>query len=441
MKILVGDETGLCKVIHFDKKQVAHKFGVQARGRAVHAIHWSGREDVESEVTVVYKNGLVEVYEAQTYTKLENRGCEAFAEANGRVIFSEVRGERLLLVSSSGCGRLFPKWTDQASSSSSFQLPPPVSAVSVHPTNASILAFGGEENDLKCFDVSKDKIVWKAKNLPNDHLDLRIPVRISIVQFVRIEERLLLFVGTKDGKIRVYDTAVQRRPLLSIPVCYRVTRSCAYTASSDKNTQALLCSFVKGDSIFLGDNVGNVCTYSLAKLKDLKASGLKAGRKAQLDHAREQLPYVAGFKGIMGSVRDIACHATENVVAVAGLGRFAYLYNAVNRKMLAKVYLKQKLNCVLFSAQGWDSKDSKDSKKRRRDELESESEECRSEHEEDCISEPEEKNCAESENDETTHEGEDDDSDEEDEDDVDAALDDLLETAGEEVSKPKRRRK
>merc|ERR1711934_247766 len=54
----------------------------------------------------------------------------------------------------------------------------------------------------------------------------------------------------------------------------------------------------------------------------------------------------------MGSVRDLATHSKENVLAAVGLGRFVYVYNTANKKMIAKVYLKQKLNCVLFSSEG-----------------------------------------------------------------------------------------
>lgn len=102
----------------------------------------------------------------------------------------------------------------------SFQLPGPVGAVSVDPTNPSLLAFGGEENDLKIFDLEKSEVIWKAKNLPNDYLDLRIPVLITVMEYIQVDGRLLIFVGTKDGKLRVYDTKVQRRPLVYIPVAY-----------------------------------------------------------------------------------------------------------------------------------------------------------------------------------------------------------------------------
>ena len=51
----------------------------------------------------------------------------------------------------------------------------------------------------------------------------------------------------------------------------------------------------------------------------------------------------------MGAIRDIDVHCSGKALAAVGLGRFAYVFPTVGREMICKVYLKQKLNCVLMS--------------------------------------------------------------------------------------------
>ena len=38
------------------------------------------------------------------------------------------------------------------------------------------VAFGGKENDVKLLDLESEKVVWLARNVPNNKLDLRLPV-------------------------------------------------------------------------------------------------------------------------------------------------------------------------------------------------------------------------------------------------------------------------
>ena len=52
-----------------------------------------------------------------------------------------------------------------------------------------------------------------------------MPVRVSLVKWWQN----LLLVGSLDGKLRVYDAARQRRPLLDLPVSAAMTLSCGYT--------------------------------------------------------------------------------------------------------------------------------------------------------------------------------------------------------------------
>lgn len=58
---------------------------------------------------------------------------------------------------------------------------------------------------------------------------------------------------------------------------------------------------------------------------------------------------VAGaLKGSAGSVRALALHPSEPVLASVGLDRFLRVHSTASRKQLAAVYLKQHLTGVAF---------------------------------------------------------------------------------------------
>lgn len=42
-----------------------------------------------------------------------------------------------------------------------------------------VFAVGGKENDLKVYRLSDHSLIWQARNVPHDFLDLRVPVHIK----------------------------------------------------------------------------------------------------------------------------------------------------------------------------------------------------------------------------------------------------------------------
>ena len=56
------------------------------------------------------------------------------------------------------------------------------------------------------------------------------------------------------------------------------------------------------------------------------------------------------YRGFVGSIRDFDLHPTKNLLGSVGLGRYAVIHRINQPNLpLMKVYLKQKLNTVLFS--------------------------------------------------------------------------------------------
>lgn len=56
------------------------------------------------------------------------------------------------------------------------------------------------------------------------------------------------------------------------------------------------------------------------------------------------------LKGLAGAVRGLQCHASQPVVASCGLDRFLRIHSLDDRKLLHKVYLKSRLNCLLLAS-------------------------------------------------------------------------------------------
>lgn len=120
---------------------------------------------------------------------------------------------------------------------------------------------------------------------------------------------------TGHHHVRLYDTRAQRRPVQSVEIGSRPFTCC--TVSHDEN------------SLIAGDTIGRV---SRIDLRTMRLNGV--------------------FKGNTGSVREIALHPTMEVMATVGLDRVMRVFDTKTRQQLHRVYLRQKLNCVLVSSEG-----------------------------------------------------------------------------------------
>lgn len=126
-----------------------------------------------------------------------------------------------------------------------------------------------------------------------------------------------ILVGTGFHKLRLYDTAIGKRPQLDV-LCgtARVTA---------------LATEARGDRCWVADGEGAVQVF------DFKSNN-----------------FIGSLKGIAGSVRGL-CVADElkGVVSV-GLDRFLRVHSIENRKCIGKVYLKTQLTCVVSLLSGKD---------------------------------------------------------------------------------------
>eukprot|EP00930_Biecheleria_cincta_P035972 TRINITY_DN246_c0_g1_i1.p1 TRINITY_DN246_c0_g1~~TRINITY_DN246_c0_g1_i1.p1 ORF type:complete len:447 (+),score=109.47 TRINITY_DN246_c0_g1_i1:213-1553(+) len=362
MKFLTGDDTGLLKWIKVEAQKV-ERLGARRRGDGVQRLCWAGpEEDREAAVAVAYSSGALELRDA-----CSGQVLSAAAAA------PDVRSLQLsasfgaLAVSADGTATVVAEWgrtpaADQSAAATArqFQLQGPVAHSCIDPCKPQRFAFGGLENDVKIYDLEKQEVTWTARNVRENYLCLRVPVKVSTLAWASQMPpgRSLVMCGTSDGKVRVYDVNTQRRPLFELQVGFGAGAGTGgYTGTMDDTKRPQNCSKVaqirggKSWGLFVGDTMGVLREYDLRNLSKTQAAQIPPGRKSHLKLAAKELPFRRGYRGIMGSIRDVDVHCNGDALVAVGLGRFAYCFSTRGKRMTSKVYLKQKLNCVLMSSE------------------------------------------------------------------------------------------
>lgn len=389
MKFLTGDDTGLLKLVHVEAQKV-ERFGPRRQGDAVQRLCWAGApgaSDREEKVAVAFVSGVLELRASPSGQVL---GTASIAGGTGGVVSLEALDQGLLAISPNGSASIVRKWTDsnaeapqapqaapqapkkrkkgkakvdakeeEDSGIQGFTLQGPVASACIDPCRPNRLAFGGAENDVKIFDLATQEVTWTARNVRDDYLSLRAPVKVSSLQWgtSMAPTRSLILCSTRTGKIRIYDANTQRKPLFEVTVGFGLGAGTGgYTGTMDDDARPINCSSiakVRGDSwsLFVGDTLGILREYDLRKLPKSESAKVPPGRKSHMKLAAREMPFQRGYRGVMGSIRDLDVHCSGEAVVAVGLGRFAYVFDPRKKLVQSKVYLKQKLNCVLFSSE------------------------------------------------------------------------------------------
>mmetsp|Transcript_19308 Transcript_19308/g.41534 ORF Transcript_19308/g.41534 Transcript_19308/m.41534 type:complete len:514 (+) Transcript_19308:115-1656(+) len=199
---------------------------------------------------------------------------------------------------------------------------------------------GGQERETTLWDLETSQQIWKAKNLAPDRQTLLPPqVWPSAISFLHDADksigRNIMAVGSAHCEVRIYDIredSNQRRPISFTPnglMEYRVTSICQ----------------IDPFNIVVGDSSGDLHTL------DLRTLGKKKKDRSVSTMGR--------YVGPSGSLSMVAVHkpcVDDNddgdgrapLMAAAGLDRMLRIYDTSTRKQLYCMYMKQRLNCVLF---------------------------------------------------------------------------------------------
>lgn len=230
MRVVAGDEMGLVKMVDFEKRK-SRKWGRQSRERAVQRLAWAGPVgDAESLVACAYKcaarraQGPIATHLPDLAARcgVQDWRCRALGHSHcaaalnlrrrlsrrhrarsrprrevcaphcvvsgaccpsGRRCASCDALRRSILVASAGGSVRVLDW-DTKATALDFSTGGPLSRLRCPRGRISLAATGGKEHPLQLWDVTAQRALWKAKNVKNDFLNVRVPVWIRDLAFV-----------------------------------------------------------------------------------------------------------------------------------------------------------------------------------------------------------------------------------------------------------------
>ncbi|CCG22255.1 Nsa1 66S pre-ribosomal particle component [Candida orthopsilosis Co 90-125] len=249
----------------------------------------------------------------------------------------------------------------------------PIEAFAVNPEYENIVAYGGKEVDLKVVELYDEKInssifkkdykklfdpkvVFAAKNVKNDHLDLRVPIWNTNILFFKTDSKdnFKVLTSTHYGHLRIYDSTHGRKPLKN------------YQVSQDPISTLTFADDDQKEVIITGPN-SLIARYSLTQVdeKAFKTNSASAGEIVKAV-PKSLGRYTGGNTGATYAVEVV-----ENMVAFSGLDRYLRVFDVESRELLAKVYLGVEVSSLVIL----DDEDEEEEEVKRKREAEEEEDE------------------------------------------------------------------
>ncbi|XP_072031276.1 WD repeat-containing protein 74-like [Amphiura filiformis] len=305
--VWIGAETGILKGVNLAKKSGVNYADLTelSKDQEITVINWA--EKGEDKILTGLRNGLVRTFDANAGVYLKDKDC-----SGGEGIFRGLAANDNAIITCVESG-LLKVWKDEPEECTEIEVGANISKMRQNFNEPHQVATGGKENDLKVWDLNDPtEPIFKAKNVRNDFLDLRVPVWVTDMQFLPESDKIVTCTG--HHKVRLYDPSTpRRRPVLDVEF--------------DEYPIMSLSALSDGNSVIVGNSHGYMGRIDLRK-------GLV--RRV--------------YRGFAGSIRSLQCHPTLPVVASCGLDRFLRIHDTVTGKLQTKVYLKSRLNCLLFSS-------------------------------------------------------------------------------------------
>lgn len=174
-----------------------------------------------------------------------------------------------------------------------------------------LIATGGKErqNNLKVWDLESNQCVFRTKNVPNDFLQLEVPIWDNDFEFI---DANCLSTCSRYGYVRVYDMRKQRRPV--------------FNYANDKEQISYSCLALHGDVVFCGTTTGVMHAFDLRKMKHVLHT----------------------YKGFAGGISDIGVDQSGKFLYSASLDRFVRVHHADSTILQYQCYVKSKATRILL---------------------------------------------------------------------------------------------
>ncbi|XP_013382199.1 WD repeat-containing protein 74 [Lingula anatina] len=313
--VFLGTETGFLKGVNIEKKifkNLNESSGVD-KNKEILAMCWCS--DKEDKISLGLKNRQVQTLSTIDYGYVGSFECSG---GTGNIKGMAINDDSIVTCVESG---LVSVWTTEGKEKATLNAGDKIDIMRNNPQSPWLVATGGNENDLKVWDLQNPgEALFKAKNVKNDWLNLRVPVWVSDLQFIPDSKKIV--TCTRHKQVRLYDhSCSQRRPLINIDFGEDPLTAVAVTHNENQ--------------VLVGSSTGTMALVDFRK-----------GRMVQC------------YKGFAGGIRCIQCHPTLPLVASCGLDRHLRIHDTNTKELLHKVYLKSRLNCLLLRTE-WTQEDEK----------------------------------------------------------------------------------
>lgn len=222
--------------------------------------------------------------------------------------------------------------------------PATVCAFVPNPYEDGVFAYGGKENDLQIARIYSGEIkkasftdaqqwnieiLFQAKNVKPDHLDIESPIWITNILFQKSEKHYRLVTSTRDGHIRLYHTKKAR------PQSYKISEKPILTLAFASDSQ---------DEIIISDTHTFVARFSLTQI-DERAQRIVLASAGTFYKPSLKLMGRYSEGGNTGAI--IGTAMGEGRIAFGGLDRYLRVFEIASRKLVAKVYLGVQISAIV----------------------------------------------------------------------------------------------
>ena len=339
MKIITGDEFGLIKLISTQSKTVIDQYGTLDSSKSIINIFSNNKieqinnseendEEEESEtkeslnlyISSINENYILNWDSKSILSSYKNENDNVkyisstikfpYEKNNNTVFINGLSDSKINIVSFNEHLKFNNSsiYSPLDTSNKNLKIKLGGIANSIYNTDSVYLLY--KNNPFLLYNINEQKIEFKGKNLPNDELNLRIPMHDMDIVEVKNNPRLN-YISTAYGEIRLYDKKASPRPSLNKKITNSKINKIDITDD--------------GNYLFIGDN---------------------SGYCAMLD-IRKSFSPCKTFKGNSGSIQTLVNIEQNNNLIVAGYDRYVKVYDYKSGGE-EKIFVKNKINSAIL---------------------------------------------------------------------------------------------
>jgi len=178
----------------------------------------------------------------------------------------------------------------------------------------SYAMFGGKGIEVNLWDIASCSKTWSAKSPRANSLGIFTRPWFTAGTFLFKDDHRKIVACTNNHQVRLYDTALQRRPAVSVDFREAPIKAVA----ADPN----------GHDVYIGTGTGDLASFDMRTGKLL---GCYIGKCS-------------------GSIRSIVRHPELPLIASCGLDSYLRIWDTNTRQLLSAVFLKQHLTTVVIDS-------------------------------------------------------------------------------------------